>query len=282
MQPTSDAERNASYLARPRRRPAPLRATVSEKTQLSLHLVRVTLTGPDLAGFNYPGPTSHFKLVLPDPDVGELLLPTPGDDGLVTLDGAPSLIMRTYTARAFRPEVNEVDVDVFLHGDGPASTWAATVRPGDEIAVTSPRRSGFHPPESARWILLAADSSAIPAVATILEVESHLPIRCIIEVDDARDRVELPHHTSATVEWRTREADATPNSTLLSALHEDLAAGPGFCWVAGESGAIRQARTYLLTRDRLDRDSVVTRGYWRFGAVNHPDYDDGTNLVDNS
>ena len=50
----------------------------------------------------------------------------------------------------------------------------------------------------------------------------------------------------------------------------------------GESGAIRQARTYLLTRDRLDRDSVVTRGYWRFGAVNHPDYDDGTNLVDNS
>jgi NADPH-dependent ferric siderophore reductase len=67
MQPTSDAERNASHLARPRRRPAPLRATVSEKTQLSLHLVRVTLTGPDLAGFNYPGPASHFKLVLPDP-----------------------------------------------------------------------------------------------------------------------------------------------------------------------------------------------------------------------
>jgi NADPH-dependent ferric siderophore reductase len=53
MQPATDAERNASYLARPRRRPAPLRATVSEKTQLSLHLVRVTLTGPDLAGFNY-------------------------------------------------------------------------------------------------------------------------------------------------------------------------------------------------------------------------------------
>ena len=211
MQPTTDAERNASYLARPRRRLAPLRATVSEKTQLSLHLVRVTLTGPDLAGFNYPGPASHFKLVLPDPDVGELLLPTPGDDGLVTLDRTPSLIMRTYTARAFRPGVNEVDVDVFLHGDGPASTWAATVRPGDTIAVTSPRRSGFHPPESARWILLAADSSAIPAVATILEVESHLPIRCVIEVDDAR--AVLNFHTTPRQQWSGAHVKLTPLRT---------------------------------------------------------------------
>jgi NADPH-dependent ferric siderophore reductase len=117
MQPATDAERNASYLARPRRRPAPLRATVSEKTQLSLHLVRVTLTGPDLAGFNYPGPASHFKLVLPDPDVGELLLPTPGDDGLVTLDGAPSLIMRTFhPATAVRPDTGTVGANAA--GDG--------------------------------------------------------------------------------------------------------------------------------------------------------------------
>ena len=60
--------------------------------------------------------------------------------------------------------------------------------------MTSPRRSGFHPPESARWILLAADSSAIPAVATILEVESHLPIRCIIEVDDAETALSAAPH----------------------------------------------------------------------------------------
>lgn len=281
MRPTADAEQSASASFRSRRRPAPLRATVSQKTQLSPHLVRVTVTGPALAGFAYPGPASHFKLLLPAPGAGELILPTPGDDGLVSFDPAAPVIMRTYTARAFRPAVNEVDIDVFLHGDGPASTWAAIARPGDEIAVTSPRRSGFQVPEPVRWMLLAADSSAVPAVATILEVESHRPIRCIIEVDDARDRVELPHHSSATVEWRTRETDATPSSTLLSALHENLATGPGFCWVAGESRAIRQARTYLLTRDRLDRDSVVTRGYWRFGAVNHPDYDDGTDLVDN-
>jgi NADPH-dependent ferric siderophore reductase len=272
MTATTDATRS-------HRRPAPLRATVSQKTQLSPHLVRVTVTGPALAGFAYPGPASHFKLLLPAPGTGELILPTPGDDGLVSFDPAAPLIMRTYTARAFRPEANEVDIDVFLHGDGPASTWAATARPGQEIAVTSPRRSGFHVPESARWILLAADSSAIPALATILEVKRSLPIRCVIEVDDASDRVELPDQSPASVHWRTRGADTAPGSILLSALRDGLPAGPGFCWVAGEASAIRQARTYLVADGRLDRHSVVTRGYWRLGAVNHPDYDDGTGVI---
>ena len=60
MTATTDATRS-------RRRPAPLRATVSQRTQLSPPLVRVTVTGPALAGFAYPGPASHFKLLLPAP-----------------------------------------------------------------------------------------------------------------------------------------------------------------------------------------------------------------------
>lgn len=269
----------ATEVGRTRRRPAPLRATVSQLTQLSPHLVRVTVAGPALSAFAYPGPASHFKLLLPAPGSGDLVLPAPGEDGLVSFDRTAPLIMRTYTARAFRPETNEVDIDVFLHGDGPASSWAATARPGDEIAVTAPRRSGFDVPDSARWVHLAADSSAIPAVATILEAEHQLPIRVVIEVDDARDRIELPDRSSVSAEWRTRGADAAPGSTLLAALREGLEAGPGFCWIAGEASAIRKARTYLLTEAGLDRDSVVTRGYWRLGEVNHPDHDNGTDAV---
>ena len=91
--------------------------------------MRVTVTGPALAGFAYPGPASHFKLLLPAPGADETHPAYPDDDGLVSFDQTAPLIMRTYTARAFRPEVNEVDIDVFLHGDGPASTWAATAQP---------------------------------------------------------------------------------------------------------------------------------------------------------
>ena len=81
------------------------------------------------------------------------------------------------------------------------------------------------------------------------------------------------------VAYPTGMDDTAPGSILLSALRDGLAAGPGFCWVAGEASAIRQARTYLVADGRLDRDSVVTRGYWRLGAVNHPDYDDGTGVI---
>lgn len=267
----------APETTRVRRRPAPLRAAVSRRVQLSPHLIRVTVTGPALAGFTYPGPASHFKLLLPGPGASELVLPTPDADGLVGFDRTTPLTIRTYTARAFRPEVNEVDIDVFLHGDGPASTWAATAQPGDEIAVTSPRHSGFEVPEPARWVLVAADSSAIPAVATILEAEHGLPIRCVIEVDDESDRIELPG--TASVDWRVRKVGAAPGSTLLSALRDGLDTGPGFCWVAGEASAIRRARTYLLADGGLDRDNIVTRGYWRLGAVNHPDHDNGTDAI---
>ena len=117
-------------------------------------------------------------------------------------------------------------------------------------------------------------------MATILEVESRLPIRCVIEIDDTRDRIELPDQPSASVHWQTRGPGAALGSTLLSALRDGLATGSGYCWVAGESHAIRQARTYLVADGRLDRDSALTRGYWRVGAVNYPDYDNGTDPVE--
>ena len=139
---------------------------------------------------------------------------------------------------------------------------------GDRGDVTAAQR--IPRARVARWVLLAADSSAIRQWRPSGSQRS-LPIRCVIEVDDASDRVELPDQSSASVHWRTRGADTAPGSILLSALRDGLAAGPGYCWVAGEASAIRQARTYLVADGRLDRHSVVTRGYWRLGAVNHPD-----------
>ena len=34
-----------------------------------------------------------------------------------------------YTVRAWRPEVAELDILFVLHGDGPASAWAARATP---------------------------------------------------------------------------------------------------------------------------------------------------------
>ena len=38
---------------------------------------------------------------------------------------------------------------------------------------------------------------------------------------------------------------------------------------------MREIRAYLLGERGLDRATVHTQGYWRIGAVDHPDHDLG-------
>ncbi|MGH3673690.1 MAG: siderophore-interacting protein, partial [Pseudonocardiaceae bacterium] len=80
-----------------RRRPPPLRAEVLRSVWLTPSLMQVTVGGDALDSFNFPGPASHFKLILPGPGQREVDLPEPGEDGLVTFDRASPVLMRTYT-----------------------------------------------------------------------------------------------------------------------------------------------------------------------------------------
>ncbi|MEO7194022.1 MAG: siderophore-interacting protein [Pseudonocardiaceae bacterium] len=262
-----------------RRRPPPLRAHVLRSVMVTPSLARVTVGGEALAGFTFPGPASHFKLFLPAPGEREVDLPGPGADGLVTVDPAVPRIMRTYTARRFDRLRRELDIDLVLHSDGPAAHWAANVTPGDRIALSSPRASGFTLPTDATWLLLGGDTSAVPAIATILESDLTVETTCLIEISDPTEVIDLPTHGSREVRWSLRDPSAAPGSCLLHHLRSrDLPPTPGFVWIAGEAASIRQARQYLLTEHGLDRDHVVTRGYWRTGAANHPDHDYGDDL----
>ncbi len=112
------------------------RTTVAHRTQLSPNFLRVTLTGPDLVHFGTAGLDQRIKLILPLPDgsftdVGQF------DEtvGMMEwyrrwreLPDETRNPIRTYTIRAVRPEVREIDVDFVLHGtEGPASAWASAL-----------------------------------------------------------------------------------------------------------------------------------------------------------
>jgi hypothetical protein len=101
--------------------------TVGAVRPLTSRLVRITLTGPDLAGFAAEGPADHVKLLFPDPATGEIATPFAPDGSRVPPTGP--VIARDYTPLAFRADAGdggELDVDFVLHGDeGPASAWAA-------------------------------------------------------------------------------------------------------------------------------------------------------------
>lgn len=254
----------------PRRgRPAPLRAVVSRVEQPSPRIRRVVLGGGDLGQFAWPGPASHLKLILPLPGQSAVDIPAPDADGLVSYDRS-RVIMRTYTPRAWDAETGELSIDVFVHGEGPASAWAEGTRAGDVVAVSRPR-ARYDVDPGTPWLVLAGDESAVPAIGTILESGPLPPTTVLIE-SDGEDNLGLPSGAAPTFVRRTD----TPGAALAEALADGaLPQGEGRVWVAGEARAIRRIRTHLLSERGLPTASVVTRGYWRQGEADHPDHDFG-------
>ncbi len=125
---------------------------------------------------------AHIKLIFGQNGV-------PGELSLATSDSRPA--MRTYTP----PDGSiarhaELDADFILHGEGPASLWAAQAATGQTLTVAGPGRHYVVDP-SAKWYLLAGDDTAIPAISTILEAPpAGARARVFIEVMDGDDEID--------------------------------------------------------------------------------------------
>lgn len=225
---------------------------------------RVTFGGDELANFVWSGPAAHMKIIFPEP--GTIVVPP------YAPDGPRPTTMRTYTPRRFDAAAHTLDVDFVLHGHGPASTWAAQAEPGQELVMVGPAR-GYEVDPDADWFVLAGDEAALPAIETLLEAlpaGTHASV--FVEVA-AEGEVRALAGAGADVRWLPRESRA-PGAGLLAAL-------AGFAWPSGngriyvgcESEAMRRIRPVVADASGIARDRIVTRGYWRIGAVNHPDHD---------
>jgi NADPH-dependent ferric siderophore reductase len=140
---------------------------------------------------------------------------------------------------------------------------------------------GYDPDPHAEWFLIAGDESALPAVGMLLET---LPrgarARVLIKVPDAADALDPGAGPGVELSWLPRAAGQAPRSLLQRAVEETaVPAGEARVWVAAEAGVIRRIRSGLLGRRGLDPRQVVTRGYWKAGAANHPDHDYGEDVT---
>ncbi|MDQ4009195.1 MAG: siderophore-interacting protein [Actinomycetota bacterium] len=208
---------------------------VARSERLGPSFVRVTFTGECLQAFRAAGVDQRIKLLLPQP--GRTVVDIPSGPGWYPAwQAMPQEIrptMRTYTVRAHRPKVGELDIDFVLHGadgnhGGPASAWASKAHPGDVAALAAPDRPGsgrmwgceWSPPETARRLIIAGDETAVPAVASI--VESLPPqARGVVcaEVPTVGDRQYWDVPDGIEVRWLVRQ-DATgsaPHGSLLEA-----------------------------------------------------------------
>ena len=96
-------------------------------------------------------------------------------------------IRRRYTIRRFDPAAQLIDIDVVLHGEGPAARWAADATPGTQLDAIGPRGKVTLEPH-ATWHLFVGDETFAPAVAAMLEaLDPSQQAVAILEVDSAAD-----------------------------------------------------------------------------------------------
>jgi len=253
----------------PRKRRPPRRVEVSRVEVLSPAMRRITLTGAELEGFPPVGPASYIKLIFPEPGQAEPVRPLP--------DGPRAVSMRTYTPLAVRAEALELDVDFVLHGEGPASTWAAQASVGQVLYLMGPG-PGYAPDASCGQHLLLADDSALPAVETILAaLPASARAQVLLEViSDAEQR---PLHSAAQLEvtWLARGTDhRSAGQPLEKALRSLPPIGPDTrIYLACEAAAMRRIRQQLVDVLGVQRSQIVGRGYWKLDVENHPDHDYG-------
>lgn len=250
---------------RVRREPPEFRQlTVRHTAELSPRLIRVTIGGPALDGFDSPALAASVRLLLPRPGADSIALPTWNGNEFRNADGSrPAL--RTLTPRHHRPLDQELDVDVVIHGATPLATWASTAQPGTPVAMSGPGR-GYDLDQQATDFLLLGDESALPAIAQLLE---HLPtaahVALKVELADPGGRLTLPDHPGLDVTWLDQVAPDQPGTALLEAAHAAAITSDTHVWAAGEAAAVQAIRRHLFGERSLPRSRAVVRGYWKLG-----------------
>ena len=174
-----------------RRRPPPRVVEVRSVTRITPRMVRITLGGEQLEGFDSKGPAEHIRIFLPDNETGEPLLPELGPEGNVFPDGMRPA-SRAYTPVDGDAAANELVVDIALHGHGPGAAWAANVKRGDVAVIGGQAGGAYFPDADADWYFIGGDEAALPAIGTLLDaMPSTMRAYIFAEVQDAAEEQEL-------------------------------------------------------------------------------------------
>jgi len=225
-------------------------------TDITPRMRRVTLHGPELAGFISLGTDDHVKLLFATTPQEQAALDSfmPGQNS-----EGPKPAMRDYTPRRYDAASGELDIDFVLHGEGPAATWAAQAQAGQFLYIAGPRGSMIVPDMFDSYLLIG-DETALPAIARRLEeLPANRRAQVVIEIEDAAERQTLNSKAQVDVIWVLRgERDLLEVTRQLT-----LPEGKLYAWVATESGLSRKVRRVLLDEFGLDEASVKAAGYWR-------------------
>ncbi|KTC19463.1 FAD-binding protein [Pseudomonas marginalis ICMP 9505] len=232
------------------------RLQVLRVVDLTPRMRRITLGGPELAGFVSLGSDDHIKLMFAQNAAEQAALESPTFS--IKGDG-PQPAMRDYTPRRFDLNIGELDIDFVLHGDGPASTWAEQAQVGQYLYIGGPRGSMIVPDMfDSYWLI--GDETALPAIARRLEeLPAGRKVLAVIEIANAAEQQALQSAADVQVIWVIRGQD-----DLLDTVRQlTPPSGSLYTFVATETKLSRQVRRVLLDTHQVNEEFLKAVGYWR-------------------
>ncbi|ROL78488.1 siderophore-interacting protein [Pseudomonas vranovensis] len=230
------------------------RLNVLRVTELTPRMRRITLGGPELQGFTSVGSDDHVKLMFACSAEEQAVL----DNLDFSRDGLRPT-MREYTPRRIDLAGGEMDIDFVLHGDGPASTWAAQAQVGQVLNMAGPRAS-LVVPDIFDSYLLVGDETAIPAIARRLEeLPAGRKVLAVIEIENAQEQQTLASAAQVEVIWVLRQ-----QQDLLEVVKDlPLPSGQLYTWVALEKSLMRRTKRLLIDDKGVKEDLIKAASYWQ-------------------
>lgn len=223
---------------------------------------RVLFTSPDLSDFVSGSPDDHIKLFFPKPGESTIAQPVLGPEGPLIPEGT---IMRDYTPLRYDNGKQELEIEFFLHEDGPATNWAKHAQVGFKIGAGGPRGSMIVPYDF-DWYLMIGDESAIPSFSRRLkELPASAKALLFIETSSELEKREFLSDAKFEVHWVFRENQEAGSDELLknAILKKSFPHGDYFTWISTELECSKKLRELLETVRGANSEWIKATGYWR-------------------
>lgn len=240
-------------------------AIVTGAERLTPNMVRVRFGGDDLRRFVSSGQADErLSVIFPLPGADRPPRPTLSNGIYGYPDEVTRPAMRSYTVRRWDPRSAELIIDFVVHEGGVAAQWALGASAGDVVGLTG-ADGWYGPPVDARWQLLVADLTALPAAGRIVEeLAPGERAHVIIEVIDPADEQRFETRGDVTYQWLHGTGHGRTESALPAAVRDfELPDGPGYLWFAGEASASRTVRKYVRAELGWPASRFEILGYWR-------------------
>jgi len=237
---------------------------VLRSERLTPNMQRVVVGGEALEGFDSRSPDDHVKLFFTNAE-GEFVLPELTEHGPRYPEGKQPSPARDYTPRFYDADAGELVLDFVLHGDGPATSWAANAKVGDALVVAGPRGSHVVADDFDCYVLIG-DETALPAIARRLEeLPEGTVAEVFIEIPEEGDRQPLESAAQVTVSWFERNGFDAASSTLLEDALVDFEQPDGdtHYWIATESKRARMMRKFVEGHLQVPKEWIRATGYWK-------------------